>query len=146
MAFRFPLATVLRVRESIEKREERALQSIQLEIARLLRQIEELSAEIAQAHIARNTALQKPIAAINLQMMTWQAHAADDRKAALLQTLTALELKRDEQIKVYQAAHRAHETVLNMKHEQQDAHEQEQTRAQQKYLDDIFIARRQRGE
>jgi flagellar FliJ protein len=146
MAFRFPLATVLRVRESIEKREERALQSIQLEIARLLRQIEELAAEIANGHVARNTALQKPIAAINLQMMTWQTHAAEDRKTALLQTLATLEQKREAQVKTYQAAHRDHETVLNMMHEQKAAYEQEQTRAQQKYLDDIFIARRQRSE
>jgi len=146
MSFQFPLAAVLRVRESIEKREERALQRIQLEIARLLRQIEELAAEIAKAHAARNTALQKPIAAINLQMMTWQAHAAEDKKTAMLNALAALEQKRDEQMKVYQAAHRDHETILNMMHEQKDAYEQEQTRAQQKYLDDIFIARRQRSQ
>jgi flagellar export protein FliJ len=145
MAFRFPLATVLRVRESIEKREERALQRIQLEIARLLRQIEELSAEIAKAHIARNAALQNPIAAINLQMMTWQMHAAEDRRTAMLKGLAALEERRDEQMKVYQAAHRDHETILNMEHEQKDAYEREQARAQQKYLDDIFIARRQRS-
>jgi flagellar export protein FliJ len=145
MAFRFPLATVLRVRESVEKREERALQRIQLEIARLLRQIEELAAEIAKAHIARNAALQNPIAAINLQMMTWQMHAADDRKTGMLKGLAALEEKRDEQMKVYQAAHRDRETILNMEHEQKDAYEREQARAQQKYLDDIFIARRQRS-
>jgi len=146
MAFRFPLATVLRVRESIEQREERALQSVQIEIARLQRQIEELSAEIAKAHVARNTALQKPIAAINLQMMTWQAHAAEDRKAAMLKSLAALEEKRDAQRKIYQAAHRDHETILNMMRDQKNAYEQEQARAQQKYLDDIFIARRQRTE
>jgi flagellar export protein FliJ len=146
MAFRFSLATVLRVRENIEKREERALQSIQLEIARLSRQIENLAAEIANAHIARNTALQKPIAAINLQMMTWQTHAAEDRKTALLQALAALEQKREAQVKAYQAAHRDHETVLNIMREQKDAYEQEQTRAQQKSLDDIFIARRKRVE
>ena len=44
MAFRFSLATVLRVRESIELREERALKKIQMEMARVSHEIEELDA------------------------------------------------------------------------------------------------------
>ena len=42
MAFRFPLATVLLVREHAEEREERALKKIQLEISRVRREIEQL--------------------------------------------------------------------------------------------------------
>lgn len=145
MAFRFPLATVLRVRESIEKREERALQRIQAEIARMLRQIEELGAQIAQAHIAREQALQEPMPAIQLQTMLWEANADTERKATLLNELKLLERQRDEQMSVYRAAHRDHETILNMMHKQRDAYDQEQARTQQKYLDDIFIARRHRS-
>ena len=48
-------------------------------------------------------------------------------------------------MKVYQAAHRDHETIADMFNEQRDAHEQEQSKSEQKHLDDIFVARRQRS-
>jgi flagellar FliJ protein len=144
MSFRFSLATVLRVRESIEQREERALQRIQLEMARVLRQIEELSAAIARAHDTQVEALQRPVPAGYLHGLLWEAQAAEVRRKALLATLQTLELQRDKQMKLYQAAHRNHETLISMKRDQRNAYELEQTRTQQKSLDDIFMARRHR--
>jgi flagellar FliJ protein len=145
MAFRFPLATVLRVRESLEKREERALQRIQLEMARVARRMEDLTEAMTQAYGARNQALQQAIPAGQLHTMLWEAQAAVEAKNALRITLQGLEEQRLKQMKVYLAAHREHETMINLFNEQRNAYEVEQTRAQQKYLDDIFIARRQHG-
>jgi flagellar export protein FliJ len=145
MAFRFPLATVLRVRESIEQREERALKKIQLEMARVARQIEELNEAMAKAHEAREQALRQTMPGGELQSMLWQVQAAGEVKKALLATLQELEKLRLQQLKVYQAAHRDHETMINIFNEQRDAYEVEQARSQQKYLDDIFMARRHRA-
>jgi flagellar FliJ protein len=145
MAFRFSLAAVLRVRESIEQREERALQRIQHEMARVLHQIEDLSAAIAKAHDAREEALQQPIPAGHLHSLLWEAEAAAERRKALVHTLQALEQQRDKQMKIYQAAHRSHETLISMLRGQRNAYELEQARAQQKYIDDIFMARRHRS-
>jgi flagellar export protein FliJ len=145
MAFRFPLATVLRVRESIEQREERALQRIQLEMARVTRQIEDLNEAMAKAHVAREQALRQTMPGGELQSMLWQVQAAGEVKKALLVTLQGLETTRLQQMKVYQAAHRSHETMINMFNDQHDAYEIEQARSQQKYLDDIFMARRHRA-
>jgi flagellar FliJ protein len=145
MAFRFPLATVLRVKESLEKREERALQRIQLEMARVTHQMEELAEAMTRAYAVRNRVLQQAMPAGQLHTMLWEAQAAVEAKSALRITLQELEEQRLKQMKVYLAAHREHETLINLFNEQRDAYEVEQTRAQQKYLDDIFIARRQRG-
>jgi flagellar export protein FliJ len=145
MPFRFPLATVLRVRKSLEKREERALQKIQLDMARIARQIDELSAEIAKAHQVREQAMQRPIPASHLQMHSWSSEAALARKKSLLRDLFRLEELRDLQLKAYHAAHRNSETLTDLLHKQRDAYELEQARTQQKQLDDIFIARRQRS-
>jgi flagellar FliJ protein len=145
MAFRFPLATVLRVKESLEKREERALQRIQLEMARVSHQMEELTEAAAKAHAARNQALLQAVPAGQLHTMLWEAQAAVEAKTALNITLQGLEEQRLKQMKVYLAAHREHETIINLFNEQRNAYELEQTRAQQKYLDDIFIARRHRS-
>jgi flagellar export protein FliJ len=145
MAFRFTLATVLRVRESIEKREERALRKIQLEMARVLRQIDEIDANIAQSQNARNQLLQQPTPAGQLQTMLWEAQGAMEKRKTLLQTLRALEQQRNQQLQVYQAAHRDHETLINLANEQRAAYELADARTQQKYLDDIFMARRHRS-
>jgi flagellar export protein FliJ len=145
MAFRFPLATVLRYRESIERREERALQKVQLEMARVSHQIEELNAAIARAHSTTEQALQQPMPASHLQSMLWEAQAAEERKNALLKTLQTLDQQREKQMKIYQAAHQDRETLINLFEQQRSVYEQGQVRAQQKFLDDIFIARRHRS-
>lgn len=145
MAFLFSLASVMRVRESIEQREECALQKIQLEMARVARQIEELTEAMAKAHVAREQALMQTMPGGELQSMLWQVQTAVEVKKTLLVKLQGLEEMRLQQMKVYQAAHRDHETMINMFNEQREVYEIEQARSQQKYLDDIFMARRHRG-
>jgi flagellar FliJ protein len=142
MAFRFSLATVLRLRESIERREERALQKIQMEMARVSRQIDELDAGIARAQRERDEALREPMPASHLQAMIWQTESAIEDRKTLQATLHGLEEQRQKQLKIYQAAHRDHETLIDMRNQQRSAYLQEQARMEQKYLDDIFIARR----
>jgi flagellar FliJ protein len=145
MAFRFPLAAVLRVRESIEQREERALQKLQLEVSRVARQIEELTTGIAQSHQALERALQTSIPASHVHSMLADVQSAMEKRQALFESLQTLERQRDEQSKVYQAAHRGREMLTGMQKQQREAYEVRQARAQQKNLDDIFIARRHRG-
>jgi flagellar export protein FliJ len=145
MAFRFPLATVLRVRESIEQREERALQRIQRDMARVVRQIEELNAAIVKARDLQDHALLLAIPAGHLHTMLWEAQAAVEGKKALLISLQILDQEREKQMKVYQAAHRDLESLTNMLNEQRSVYQLEQARTQQKYLDDIFMARRHRS-
>ena len=127
MAFQFPLATVLRLKESIEKREERALQQINLEIARIKAQIDELTRQIAAARQAREQALRTVVPASHLHAMLHEEQAAEQRKQGLMGTLQTLGEQRDKQIKVYQAAHRDHETILSLFNNLRSTYEQEQT-------------------
>ncbi len=145
MAFRFSLAAVLRFRESIEKREELALQALLLEMARIRREIEHLTAKIAGAQETRNQAMQQPLPAIHLQLMLKEMEALADRRKALTESLLTLDLECAKQTKRYQAAHRDRQMLSDMFARQREAYEQERTRAQQKFLDDIFAARAQRG-
>jgi flagellar export protein FliJ len=145
MPFRFPLAAVLLVRENAEKREERALKKIQLEIAHASRQVEELNAEIAGARLAREEAMQKLIPAFQLHDYLRQSQAAEEKKKTLLHRLQILGHDLERQMKMYQAAHRDREALTHMLEEQQETYEQEQARNQQKQLDDLFMARRHRS-
>jgi flagellar biosynthesis chaperone FliJ len=89
--------------------------------------------------------MQKPIPAVELHSYLFKIQACEEAKKTLLKTLQALELDRDQQLKVYQAAHRDHETIIDMFNEQRETYEQKQARSEQKSLDDIFGARRHRS-
>jgi flagellar export protein FliJ len=145
MAFRFSLAAVLLVRENAKKREEQALRTIQLEISRLDRQVEELNADLLNTHSAREQAMQQPIPAAQLHSFLHRVQTIAETKKTLLHRLHALELDRERQMNVYQVAHRDLETIVEMFDEQREAHDQELNRTEQKNLDDIFAARRQRN-
>jgi flagellar FliJ protein len=145
MRFRFSLATVLRLRESLERQEERALQKILVEMARAARQIEELTIEIAKARGAEERAMQQPIPASRVQLLIWTTQAAQEKRKLLIRDLQTLEQQRDRQLKVYHAAHRNCETLIEMRQKQRDAYEQELARTEQKLLDDVFITRRKRS-
>jgi flagellar biosynthesis chaperone FliJ len=129
----------------LQKQEERALQKIVLEMARVARQIDQLTAEIAEAFNAEQRAMQRPIPASQVQMLVWKTQAAVDKRATLEQNRQTLEQQREQQLKVYHSAYRNSETVIQLRDSQRDVYEQEAARADQKRLDDIFGARRQRS-
>jgi flagellar biosynthesis chaperone FliJ len=129
----------------VQKQEERALQKIVLEMARVARQIDQLTAEIAEALDAEQHAMQRPIPASQVQMLVWKKQAAVEQKMALELNRQTLEQQRDQQLKVYHAAYRNSETLVQLRNSQRDLYEMEAVRADQKRLDDIFGARRQRS-
>jgi len=145
MAFRFSLAQVLRVRESIEKREEQALQRAEMEVAQTQRRIEELTEQMAKAERARAEALLRPIRAIDLQGIQAEMAAAVEARQTLLDTLEVLKQQRDAQMKLYQEAHNGRQMLTDLEEEHKAEYEAEQTREQQKRLDDLFAARAQRN-
>ena len=144
MPFRFPLAAVLLVREHAEQREERALKKLQLDMSRATRELEELNAEIAHVQAAREQAMQVPIPAVQLQAYEARAEVATEKKKNLLVEIQKLRLELAEQMKAYQASHRDREALTDMLKKQREKYDLEQSRAQQKQLDDMFMSRRHR--
>lgn len=145
MPFQFGLATVLQVRAAVEEREERLLQRIELQIAHTKHQIQRIDTAIRDAILAREQAVRSPIPAVHLMTMLEEEQSLEAAKTAFLQRLRELSEERRRQMKHYEAAHRDHEALLNMRKEQLALYEQEQARAQQKALDDLYLARRRRG-
>jgi flagellar export protein FliJ len=144
MAFHFTLEQVLRVRESIERREELVLQRAEMEVARVRRRIEELTELLASIDRRREESLKKPLKAYELQGMDAEMNAATDARLALLGTLKTVEELRDAQLTVYRTAHNGRQMLTDLEEEKRMEYEKEQTRAQQKRLDDLFAARIQR--
>jgi flagellar export protein FliJ len=145
MAFRSALKPVLSVREIIEKREEVALKRAQLEVTRVRRRIEELTDELAKANLERDQALLKSVQANRLQSMQGEINAANETKQLLNDTLKTLKSQRDTQMKVYTTAHSGRRMLSEFLAQQKNQYEQEQTKVQQKRLDDIVATRWQRN-
>jgi flagellar export protein FliJ len=145
MSFRFPLASVLSYRESLERREELALEKIQMEMAQIRHAIEQLTGQIAEAQKTIERILQKVLPAAQMQAMLNHTNAAVTRKHALIASLETLEQQRRQQMRIYQDAHRSRRMLSDMAARQRGAWEQEHAKSQQKFLDDIFAARARRG-
>jgi flagellar export protein FliJ len=144
MAFRFTLASVLRVRENIEQREELALQRAELEVTRVRRRIDELTEKHIRVLQARERTLRQAVPAHRLQSMQAEMNAIVEAKKNLLKTLEAVQQQRDAQMKVYQSAHTGRQMLTDLSEQKKSEYELEQDRAQQKRLDDIFASRWQR--
>lgn len=145
MAFRFPLESVLRVRESLEKREELALQKIQMQIAQTQNLIENADKQLARIHAARADALENPVPARTLHLLQLEEEGVNEIKKSLFQSLAELEKQSVQQKAVYQAAHSNRQMLTDMKDQRRTEFDLEQTKTQQKRLDDIFAARSQRS-
>jgi flagellar export protein FliJ len=144
MPFRFSLAPVLRVRESVEKRQETALHAAQLELARTRRRIDELTHEMARAWEKREQALRETIPANRLQTMQAEINAAVEARQTLQETSQTLKCDRDLQMKLYTAAHASRQIITDLLAQKKSAYLQQEVRAEQKMLDSVVAARWQR--
>jgi len=145
VAFRFTLEQVLRVRLSLERREELALQRTELEVARVRRRIEEQTEAIAAVNRRRHEALKKPMQAYLLQGMDAEINAAIDARKRALEDLKVAMERRDAQLKMYQMAHNGRQMLTDLEKQQRTEYDLEEMKAQQKKLDDLFAARIQRS-
>jgi flagellar export protein FliJ len=145
MAFRFALAAVLKFRESIEQQEYLALERIQQEIAQTQLRLLKCDERIAAATKRRDAELARGVASVYLQAAYDEVLALQKQRDALQAKLQALEVKRQEQIRSYEAARQKREVLDELRTRQLDAYRREQATRQQKMLDDIFLSRRKRS-
>lgn len=145
MAYRFPLATVLRFRQTIEEQEERALEKVFAEIVKAEQQIDALAMDIAGARRKLEADLTESMPAGHVDSMRERIEGAVRLRQQLVDSLAELHRRRDEQVQRYQAAHNSRKVLSDMQERQRDAYEQERDRAEQKTIDDIFASRSQRS-
>jgi len=145
MGFRFPMASVLRWRESIEKREERAMQNLQIEMTRVQLRIEEITDEIAKANRELEESLQRWTQAFELNGLQNEMNAAVDARQRLTETLAVLKKQKEAQMIVYLVARSNRRMLTDLEKQHRLAWEQQQERTDQKRLDDVFTSRLIRG-
>jgi flagellar FliJ protein len=145
MSFQFSLATVLRVRGILEEQEERMLQKILFEITQTRETLERTDAAISATNAARRENLFKPFAGHHVHASYGELEELKRNKKELEERIAKLEELRDRQLVIYEKARRNREMLTDMREEKRSAYESDIARAEQKTLDDNFIARRGRN-
>ena len=145
MAFRFHLTGVLRLRESIERAEELALNRIvqQMVVAELeLQQIEEKQDRLrkqCQDDLARG------LSAAELQEVSEKETQLRRCADALRSRLLTLEVERVAQLETYRMAQQQVEILTEIREQNYRSYHRAQLRQEQKQLDDLFLSRRRGG-
>jgi len=145
MSFKFPLAAVLRYRESIEQREYYALESTQQEIVRADTRIHQIEQDCAKATQDRAAELAKGTRAADVEAAYEYQNALELQLKAVRALLQELKMKWRQQLASYTEARRNRETLEKLREKQLEAYNREQAKREQSVMDDVFLARRGRG-
>ncbi len=142
MSFQFPLATVLRLREIAEEREERLLGQIFRQLVKARETHLELQAQHVESIRRREVGLQHQIAGSELHVFYGEMRTLEEMQEHAREQVQKLITLRDQQMKIYEAAHQARELLSNMREEQRERFWYERARQEQSTLDDNFASRR----
>jgi flagellar export protein FliJ len=141
MAFRYPLQSLLRLRESQERQEESRLFNIAARVAALRVHIEQLRENEAQSRRAEFQEMQRGSLGTVLQFAATCEEATRSVCKKLEAELAETERKRLAQLAVYQVARQKREILQGLRERRETAYELEAAHREQQTLDDAFLAR-----
>ncbi|HVN18437.1 MAG TPA: flagellar FliJ family protein [Dongiaceae bacterium] len=149
MAFRFPLESLLHLCQSLEHQQELRLRAANQQVLRVRHLIEQLESRIQkdQLEVARNVTSGLTGAEIRFELEV-QRRLQHSRQQLQLDLSRVVHL-RDEQQKLFGQARRKRQTYETLRDEQFHQHQREQTRRDQRLLDELFLYRqafRKRGQ
>jgi flagellar export protein FliJ len=145
MAFQFPLAAVLRYRESIEQREYFTLEQLQQEIVRVEINISQAESALSVATHNRIGDLAQGTRAITLQFAYRYERSLEQEIERLRGLWRELKIKWRHQLASYEVARRNRETLEKLRERQLEVYTREQAKREQAVIDDLFLARRSRS-
>ncbi len=142
MAFHFPLATLLRLKEIAEEREERLLGQILGQLAKAKTTLIDLQIHHTESIRRREAELRRMIAGSELHVFYGEMRALEEKQEQAREQIQKLETLRAQQMKIYETAHQSRELLSGMREKQLERYRYEQTRREQSTLDDNFASRR----
>jgi flagellar protein FliJ len=145
MAFDFPLAAVLRYRESLEQQEYFLFEKIQQEIAQVELRIGQVEEACSVAEKNRTAELARGIRAVEVQTAYEYERFLEQQREALQALWRELKTKWRQQLAAYELARRNRETLAKLRERKLEAYMREQAKREQATLDDIFLSRHGRS-
>jgi flagellar FliJ protein len=144
MPYRFALAPVLRLRQSIEERDLHLLEQTQLEIAHVIRLLESVGEQRLTEITTREHELLTKTSGTHLQVIETVRGRAKEVQHRLEQSLAELQRRREHQLANYEAAKRNRQVLSDLFERQHEAYEARAARERQRVTDDLFLARHRR--
>jgi len=141
MGYRFTLAVVLKLRESIEERDLRVLEQTQLEIAHTIRVLQSIRDQALAELATRECELATGTSGAHLQVVEGMKDRAQKAQVDVERSLAQLQLRREQQLAAYEASKRKREVLSDLRQHQKEAYELQAVRSRQRATDDLFLAR-----
>ena len=139
MAFRFALAPLLRLRQSIEHQRALALQEASLQLARSRETLARLERYLADAALAYSASLARGRTAAELQFASLLREQFRQFHLQLEEEIRRLDALRQQAAQAYQQAYREREVLETLRSRQHRAYQLEQARRQQQELDAAYL-------
>jgi flagellar export protein FliJ len=142
MAFRFALAPILRLRQSIERQRTLGLQEANLQVSRAQQKLAELDRFLSDSAESDSAALVAGRTAAELQFAFVLRENMQRFREELQSNVRQLELLRQRALGEYHRAYREREVLETLRARQRRVYQQEQLRRQQQELDAGYLLQR----
>jgi flagellar export protein FliJ len=142
MAFRFTLAPLLRLRQSIERQRTLKLQEANLQVSRAQEKLAQLERSLAESAESDAVALQAGRTAAELQFASVLRENLHLFRQELQSDILKLELLRQQALGEYHQAYREREVLEILRARERRVYQQEQLRRQQQELDATYLLQR----
>jgi len=142
MAFRFALAAVLQLRESLERHQELVLQRACARFAEIQRTLETITAETQQMVRDESVQLTTGMKSAELQFDMLRHTALDQFKNEIEEKLSEAEATRSACVNAFEKARQSRQVLASLEEGQLEVYRRDQERQAQCALDDLFLLRR----
>jgi flagellar export protein FliJ len=142
MPFRFPLQALLHFRQSVEHQQELRLRAANQQVARVRHALEQLDGRIRQTQAVYSQYLAGGTTGAELSFLETTEGLLRAQRQEGEHELLRCQHVRDQQERVFRQARRERETFESLRDEQLRAYERDQSRREQRRLDDLFLMRK----
>jgi flagellar export protein FliJ len=142
MAFRFALAPLLRLRQSVERQRTLRLQEASLQVSRAQEMLAQIDGSISAGEQSAARDLTGGQTGAELQFASVVRENLLQFREQLKVNIHKLELQREQAAAEYQQAYRDRELLENVRTRQHRLYQQEQLRRQQRELDATYLLQR----
>ncbi len=142
MPFRFTLAPLLRLRQSIERQRALQLQEANLQVSRAQETLAQLERFLSDSSQSESAGLTAGCTAAELQFASVIRENLHHFRQELQSDIRKLELLRQQAASAYHRAYREREVIETLRARQRHDYHQEQLRRQQQELDATYLLQR----
>jgi flagellar export protein FliJ len=140
MAFRFSLAAVLKLRQSLEQQEYFKLLKLQQEITNIEGEIHQTEEQELQAEVGRTLELAHGLPAGHLQDSYEKSLAWTRLRETLKLKLKETEARRRQQLVTYRTVRQGREILEKIRERQHSEYIRDRNKRQQALIDDLFLS------